>query len=126
MKLQPVSSQPYQTITAYDEHSIEINACPHRISLIVMPELAPIAWPVNHVGALTEEHVQTIAALNPDLVIIGTGAKQYFVSPKVTACLAKRHIGVECMDNKAACRTYNILMTEGRRVALALILESAP
>jgi uncharacterized protein len=58
-------------------------------------------------------------------VILGTGRRQRFVHPALTACLTARRIGVECMDNQAACRTYNILMAEGRRVALALIIDAA-
>jgi uncharacterized protein len=63
-----------------------------------------------------------IAAHSPDLLILGTGAKQRFAHPRLINGLLTRGIGVECMDNQAACRTYNILMTEGRKVALALIM----
>jgi len=59
------------------------------------------------------------------VVILGTGRKQRFVHPKLTSILTSRRIGIECMDNQAACRTYNILMAEGRKVALALIIESS-
>lgn len=123
MKLHSIPNQPYQTVTAYDESSVEINAIHFSHSLIVLPELPPIAWPVNNFADLTEDHFKTIAAFHPDVVIVGTGAKQHFVHPKLTACLINQRIGVECMDSQAACRTYNILMTEGRKVALALILE---
>ena len=59
------------------------------------------------------------------MVILGTGERQRFVHPKLTASLTMRRIGVECMDSQAACRTYNILMGEGRKVTLALILPAA-
>jgi uncharacterized protein len=123
MKLHSIQNQPYQTVTAYDEISVEINAIKFDHSLIVLPELSPISWPVDHFSALTEEHFKTIAAFHPDVVILGTGKKQHFANPKLTACLISHHIGVECMDSQAACRTYNVLMAEGRKVALALILE---
>ena len=58
-------------------------------------------------------------------MILGTGTKQRFAHPKLTACLINQRIGVECMDSQAACRTYNILMGEGRKVALALIIETS-
>ena len=58
------------------------------------------------------------------MVILGTGPRQRFVHPRLIAALTARRIGVETMDNPAACRTYNILMAEGRRVALALILDA--
>ncbi len=58
------------------------------------------------------------------MVILGTGARQRFIHPRLIAALTARRVGVETMDNQAACRTYNILMAEGRRVALALILDA--
>ena len=67
-----------------------------------------------------------IAALLPDVVILGTGQRQKFVHPRLMQSLNAKRIGVECMDNQAACRTYNILMAEGRKVALALILPGLP
>ena len=124
MKLHSSQTQQYQTVTAYDATSVEINAITFAHSLIVLPELPPVSWPVAHFDDLTEAHFQTIAAHTPDVVIIGTGVKQRFVHPRLTTCLISRRIGVECMDSNAACRTYNILMTEGRKVALALIIES--
>ena len=123
MKLHNTINQKYQTVTAYDEHSVEINAITFNHSLLVLPESAPVVWPVRSFAELTEQDFQTIAALKPDVVILGTGNKQRFAHPKLTASLINQRIGVECMDSQAACRTYNILMTEGRKVALALIIN---
>jgi uncharacterized protein len=124
MKLHSTSTQQYQTVTAYDEHGVEINLTPFTHSLVVLPETAPIVWPVTSFDALTSEHFEHIGTMSPDVVILGTGTRQRFVHPRLTSSLMARHIGVECMDNKAACRTYNILMAEGRKVALALIFEA--
>jgi len=121
MKLHSTPTQQYQTVTAYDEQGVEINMIRFAHSLVVMPESAPKAWPVTAFDALTPEHFQEIGAMAPDVVILGTGARQHFVHPKLTGSLTSRRIGIECMDNQAACRTYNILMAEGRHVALALI-----
>ena len=126
MKLHYARNQQYQTITGYDAHSVEINAISYQTSLIVLPELTPITWAVNHFDELTNAHFETVANFKPDVVILGTGAKQRFVNPALIAGLINQRIGVECMDSQAACRTYNILMTEGRRVALAVIVEKAP
>ena len=123
MKLNNTINQKYQTVTAYDAHSVEINAITFKHSLLVLPESAPVVWPVRSFAELTEQDFQTIAALKPDVVILGTGNKQRFAHPKLTASLINQRIGVECMDSQAACRTYNILMTEGRKVALALIIN---
>ena len=124
MKLHHTATQQYQTVTAYDDQGVEINAQRFTNSLLVLPEIAPVAWPVHHFDRLHAEHFAHIASTNPDVVILGTGLKQRFVHPKLTTILTERRIGVECMDNRAACRTYNILMAEGRKVALALIFDT--
>lgn len=124
MKLHATPTQQYQTVTAYDEGGVEINLRRHTRSLVVMPEKAPADWPVASFDALTAEHFALIDAETPDVVILGTGARQRFVHPRLTGALTARRVGVECMDNQAACRTYNILMAEGRRVALALIFDA--
>jgi uncharacterized protein len=126
MKLHATSTQQYQTITAYDDNGVEINAVPYRKSLLVMPEMAPVDWPVSSFDALTAEHFAQIDAARPDVIILGTGKRQRFIHPQLIAALTARRIGVETMNNPAACRTYNILMAEGRKVALALIIETTP
>ena len=125
MKLHPSINLQYQTVTGYDDNGVEINAIAHNYSLLVMPETPARAWPVDSFEALTQEHFTQILADAPDVVILGTGARQRFVHPRLTLPLTSQRIGVECMDNHAACRTYNILMGEGRRVTLALIIAPA-
>ena len=122
MKLHSATTKQYQTVTGYDDSGVEINAERFNYSLIVMPETAPRAWNVPAFDDLTEEHFAAIGRDDPDVVIMGTGERQRFVHPRLVGSLAERRIGVECMDSKAACRTYNILMGEGRKVTLALIL----
>ncbi|MEO7031004.1 MAG: Mth938-like domain-containing protein [Herbaspirillum sp.] len=123
MKLHATTTQAYQTVTAYDDQGIEINTVRYQHSLLVSPETPPVAWPVSSFESLNAEHFAQIDAGKPDVVILGTGDKQHFVHPRLIAALTARRAGVECMDNKAACRTYNILMAEDRRVTLALILD---
>jgi uncharacterized protein len=125
MKLHATNTQHYQTVTGYDARGVELNAQHYERSLIVLPEIAPMPWDVTHFEQLTAAHFEQIAATEPDVVILGTGNKQRFVHPKLIIALTSQHKGVECMDNQAACRTYNILMAEGRKVALALIMEAA-
>jgi uncharacterized protein len=122
MKLHSSNTKQYQTVTAYDERGVEINAIRFETSLVVMPEQEPRPWPVAGFDALTAADFEAIAGDAPDVVILGTGERQRFIHPGLVQPLAERRVGVECMDNKAACRTYNILMGEGRRVALALII----
>lgn len=123
MKLHTTSTQHYQTVTAYDDEGVEINTVRFSHSLIVLPETPPVAWPPTSFDELNAGHFEQIGAASPDVVILGTGTKQRFVHPRLTSALTARRIGVECMDSQAACRTYNILMAEGRKVVLALIFE---
>jgi uncharacterized protein len=123
MKLHPTVTKQYQTVTGYDAGGVEINAQRYTGSLIVLPETEPRDWPVSSFESLTTEHFAQILETAPDVVILGTGERQRFVHPRLTAALTERRIGVECMDSQAACRTYNILMGEGRKATLALILN---
>lgn len=123
MKLHSATTKQYQTVTGYDDQGVEINAERFEFSLIVMPEAAPRPWNAPTFESLTAEHFEKIEQDQPDVVILGTGERQRFVHPRLIAALSQRHIGVECMDSKAACRTYNVLMGEGRKVTLALIIE---
>jgi uncharacterized protein len=125
MKLHSQDNQAFQTVTGYDASGVEINAKRYDFSLLVMPEVAPRAWPVARFEDLTEEHFVVIEQDKPDVVILGTGERQRFVHPKLIKALSARRVGVESMDSHAACRTYNILMGEGRKVTLALIIEGA-
>ena len=74
--------------------------------------------------ALEPAHLQPLLALQPELIVLGTGARQVFPSAAVMASGLTRGIGIEVMDNAAAARTYNILAGEGRRVVVALILDA--
>jgi uncharacterized protein len=125
MKLHASDTQKYQTVTGYDATGVEINAQRYNYSLIVLPEIAPRAWNAPTFDSITAEHFDVISADSPDVVILGTGARQRFIHPRLTAALTMRRIGVECMDSQAACRTYNILMGEGRKVTLALVIDAA-
>ncbi|HEY5800782.1 MAG TPA: Mth938-like domain-containing protein [Burkholderiaceae bacterium] len=124
MKLHSSPTQHYQTVTAYDDAGVEINAVRHTNHLLVMPELPPQQWLVAGFDSLQASDFEQVLAMGPDVVILGTGARQRFIHPSKIAALTARRIGVESMDSKAACRTYNILMGEGRRALLALLLET--
>jgi uncharacterized protein len=124
MKLHSSSTEKYQTVTGYDHAGVEINAQRFDYSVLVMPEVAPRPWNVARFEDLTAAHFEQIAADKPDVVVLGTGERQRFVHPRLVASLSAMRIGVESMDSHAACRTYNILMGEGRKAVLALIIES--
>ena len=124
MKLHASSTQQYQTVTGYDATGVEINAEHFGYSLIVMPETAPRAWDVTRFEDLTEAHFTRLIETQPELVIFGSGARLRFPPPALLSALMARRIGVETMDTLAACRTYNILAGEGRRVTAALLIET--
>jgi uncharacterized protein len=124
MKLHSTQTQQYQTITGYENDWVEINAQRFDHSFIVLPETPPQLWKVNAFDLLQPSDFDQLLEMTPDLVILGTGLQQRFASARLTANLMALRIGVECMDNQAACRTYNILMAEGRKVALAVILPT--
>jgi|SRR5450830_123341 len=123
MKLHASNTKQYQTVTGYFPGGVEINAQPYDYSLLMLPETEPRPWPVSAFDQLTVEHFEQLLAEQPDVVILGTGERQRFIHPRLSAPLTAQRIGVECMDTNAACRTYNILMGEGRKALLALIIE---
>ena len=78
-------------------------------------------WPVTALEQLKEEHLEELLVLRPDVVLIGTGAKQEFLDPKQLMLFYSRNIGVEVMTTHAACRTFNVLVSESRNVAAILM-----
>jgi uncharacterized protein len=118
-------SRPFaNTVSAIGQHSIDINGVAYAASVVVAPEGPVQEWPVIAVEELTEAHFEQLSHSKPELVVLGTGAKQQFVHPRLTAALAAKRIGLETMDTPAACRTYNVLMAEGRKVIGAFILQT--
>jgi uncharacterized protein len=81
-------------------------------------------WGCNRFEDLNVEHFNALAALNPELVVFGSGHKLRFPKPALLRSLIDAGIGVETMDTAAACRTYNILAQEGRHVVAGLLLET--
>jgi len=90
-------------------------------SFIVSPQHLLRDWEPTHVDNLQAEHLDAITELKPELVLLGTGPSLIFPTPQLLASLHRQRIGVEVMDTAAACRTYNILMTEGRLVVAGLM-----
>ena len=91
-------------------------------SFLLAPDRAVEHWPVYDAGTLGAEHVEALLALQPELVLLGTGTRQVFPPAAFMAGLLRKGIGVEAMDNAAAARTYNLLAGEGRRVVAAFVL----
>jgi uncharacterized protein len=79
------------------------------------------AWPVGHPRDLTAASLETVFKLDPEIVLVGTGAEQVFPAPELLMCFYRRQVGVEFMNTRAACRTFNVLVSEHRRVVAALM-----
>lgn len=91
-------------------------------SFLITAEQLTTDWPPERLEELRREHLDPLAALQPDVVIFGVGPTLRFPDPAILAPLTEKGIGVEVMDSRAACRTYNVLAGEGRRVAGALLM----
>ena len=116
-----------QSITGYGDGWIAVNGQRHTRSLVLTPKGELLAWPCARFELLEAAHFDMLigqAGEAPELVVFGSGSKLRFAPPALLQGLMARRIGVETMDTAAACRTYNILAGEGRRVVAALLLES--
>jgi len=125
MKLQPDKSNSL-TINAYGEGWIEVNGQRFEHSLIVssLPGATPEAWPIPGFEALEPANFDVLGLTGAELVIFGSGKRLRFPKPRWLQSLVGKGIGLETMDTAAACRTYNILASEGRKVVLAVLLET--
>ena len=124
MKLQSDPHSGANTITGYGDGYVEINKTPYAHAVILSSDGAILEWPVQSFDGLEAAHFAQMVDLKPELILIGTGSKQRFPKPELLKSLISAKIGFEIMDSQAACRTYNILVGEGRQVLLALIVES--
>lgn len=122
MKLHLTQSEGNQLITAYKQGEISINHQKYQQSLIVFPQEVILTWEAPKFDDLTEAHFALFVERKPEVVMLGTGSTHRFIHPKLISQLTALNIPVECMTTDAACRTYNILMSEGRSVAAALIV----
>ena len=120
MKLHASAPSAFNTFTAYGEGYVMVNGQRHEANLIVLPEKI-MSWEVAGFAALNESDFRVFLEMDLEILLLGTGPKQRFPHPRLTRDLAAKRIGVEAMDLQAACRTYNILMAEERRVAAALL-----
>ena len=120
MKLHASNAGAANTITAYGDDYVKVNGEQRKESLIVTAEgVQP--WSPRSFDTLSADDFQRLGELGVEIVVLGTGPRQRFPNPRITAPLAQARVGLEVMDTKAACRTYNILVAEARKVALALV-----
>ena len=124
MKLHTDSRNPaLNTVTGYSPTGIEINAMAYPHSVLLLPEGEVKLWKVANIQDIDTLHIDKMAQFLPELIVLGTGLKQHFLHPSLQVKLTSKRIGLEVMPTAAACRTYNILMAEGRKVLGAFIVE---
>ena len=122
MKFQPDILPGTNVITRHGAGELWVGATRFQHSLLV-PWVGTVqAWPPALPAELGDSHFEAVLALKPELVIFGSGARLVFVKPALMRGLIDRRIGVETMDTAAACRTFNVLVSEGRSVVAALLL----
>jgi uncharacterized protein len=122
LKIEREQAEGRNLFTGYGEGWVEVNRVRHAASLVVSGDRIVTDWPLASVDALSADHIAAIMEMKPEVVLLGTGATFRFPERGRLAPLQKSGIGVEVMDTPAACRTYNILLGEGRNVVAALIV----
>ena len=122
MKLSPDSPTRTNVIRAYGPGELRVGENTYRASLIVTASTVIENWRPARMDDLQPADLAPVVALRPAVLLIGSGPRQQFPDRAVLAALYAARIGFEVMDTGAACRTYNVLVTEGRDVAAALML----
>ena len=109
-------------VTGFGVGWVRIGMDEYRENVVLLPDTIAKGWAPAGFDALTEHDFARLLDYAPEIVLLGTGDAQRFPHPSLFAALTEAHVGVEVMDTGAACRTFNILVAEGRRVAAALVL----
>ncbi len=122
MKFQPDQMAGTNVISRHEPGLLWVGNQRHQRSLLVPWRGDVLPWAAQSTDDLTEAHFEALLALKPELVIFGSGPKLKFVPPGLMRSLIARSIGVETMDTGAACRTFNVLVAEGRCAVAALLL----
>lgn len=118
---------PRETLifTGYDDDYIEVNRQRYGSGLCIHRGELVSPWGPERLRQLDSGHLNMFTAQPPELLLIGTGRLTVFPSAEIMRLLSDHHIACECMDSRAAARTYNILVSEGRPVSAALLLPNA-
>ena len=112
-------------ISRHGPEGVIVNNVEYRASVVVPWEGEVLSWKAERFEDLTEDHFRTLVGLNPELVVFGSGSRMRFPRAALLRPLIDARIGIETMASPAACRTYNVLLAEGRSVVAALLFESS-
>jgi uncharacterized protein len=122
MKLHLNTTVGLNAITGHGDSTVAVNNKQVDHALIVMPSQIIDPWPIIDPAALTLADFAHVLVLKPELVVFGSGKAFRFPDARILAAFSQARIGFEVMDTPAACRTYNVLASEGRGVAAALLV----
>ncbi len=122
MKLHLANLGDTKMFTAHGADHVMVNRERYDSSIVVSAEQVREDWDVASFDALSAAHFTYFLALRPEVLLLGTGTVQHFAHPRLYRALTDAGIGVECMTTPAACRTYNILVAEDRKVIAAIII----
>ena len=123
LKFHLAHAEGLNLFTGYGDDYVIVNQERYtQPSLLITPDNILLDWQVNDFSALQAHHFTAILQQHPEIALLGTGNHLRFPHPRLSATLTNAGIGLEVMDTKAACRTYNILVAEGRRVVVAVLL----
>jgi uncharacterized protein len=117
-----LSTSTGNAVTAFGPGWVRVGATEYRGNLVVTPDAVATDWAPGGFDALGEGDFARLLVYRPDVVLLGTGAALRFPPPPLTRALVEARVGLEVMDTAAACRTFNILAAEGRKVVAALIV----
>ncbi|MEO8740767.1 MAG: Mth938-like domain-containing protein [Casimicrobiaceae bacterium] len=119
-----LSSSSGNTFTGHGTGYVRLGVVEYRENVVVTPEQIVTGWAPGGFDALSAHDFEGLVTLAPEVVLLGTGASIRFPHPRLTRTLTDARIGVEVMDTPAACRTFNILAAEGRKVAAAILVDA--
>jgi uncharacterized protein len=123
VKLHLAKPDGLNMFTAYGEGYVAVNLEKHEKNLILLPESIILEWSTATPATLSEADMQKLLALGTEIILLGTGNKLRFPPSPLLRPFAPAGIGLEVMDAQAACRTFNILAAEGRKVAAAILFD---
>jgi uncharacterized protein len=125
MKFALQGPTPANLVQACSKTEIRVGERLIRASVILTATDMVLDWPPRSIRELSPEHLQRALDFAPEVILLGTGSRQDFPNAQVLAPVHRAGIGIEVMDTRAACRTFNVLVQEGRKVAAALMLDPA-
>ena len=112
------------SVSAYDSAWLAINGVRYSHSLLINASGLVRAWPCTHFADIQTNHIELIPPHEAEIVLLGCGKNQIFPSAELSSAFLAKGMGLESMNTAAACRTFNILAAEGRKVAAILLLEN--